>query len=71
MKLLKLVDVVRGINLDLFQTSEQCGMGIACQARNEGNLYGREPLQFKIFVNLLSSVLRTQTKPRLLKKSVQ
>ena len=36
LKLLKLVDVVRGINLDLFKTSEQCAMGIACQARNEG-----------------------------------
>ena len=35
-ELLKLVDVVRGIDLDLFKTSEQCGMGIACQARNEG-----------------------------------
>lgn len=35
-KILKLVDVVPGINLDLLKASEQRGMGIVYRARNGG-----------------------------------
>jgi len=58
---LKLIDVVRGINLDLLKAGEQRGMGIVYRARNGVSNMGGSHCTFKIFVNLLSSVLRSQT----------